>query len=165
MSDAGYAYAHLFRPSLPAPASRWTGFPKYNFIGGHNDPVRIPAAALAEAADAVLRRDGSNLALYNFDGPQGYLPLRRFVVSKVAERPAIQCTTDDVLITTGSGQGIDLVNQLLLSKGDTVILEEFTYGGAISKLKRLGVNIVGRPLGRGRHRDRRARAHSRRSRA
>jgi 2-aminoadipate transaminase len=146
MSDAGYAYTHLFRPSLPAPAPRWTGFPKYNFIGGHNDPVRIPAAAMAAAADAVLRRDGANLALYNFDGPQGYLPLRRFVAQKVAERPAIQCTPDDVLITTGSGQGIDLVNQLLLGRGDTVILEEFTYGGALSKLKRLGVDVVGAPL-------------------
>ena len=59
---------------------------------------------------------------------------------------AINCTTDDVLITTGSGQAIDLVNGLLLERGDTVILEEFTYGGALTKLKRLGVNIVGAPL-------------------
>ncbi len=146
MTDAGFAYSHLFRPSLPAPAPRWTGFPKYNFIGGHNDPLQIPAAELAEAADSVLRRDGANLALYNFDGPQGYLGLRRFVVDKVAQRPAISCSTDEVLITSGSGQGIDLVNQLLLEKGDTVVLEEFTYGGALTKLKRLGVNVVGAPL-------------------
>src|SRR5262249_46032953 len=40
----------------------------------------------------------------------------------------------------------DLVNQLLLERGDTVILEEFTYGGALTKLKRLGVDIIGAPL-------------------
>jgi 2-aminoadipate transaminase len=108
--------------------------------------VRIPAGAMAEAATAVLRRDGAKLALYNFDGPQGYRPLREFVAAKVSGRPAIRCTADDVLITSGSGQGIDLVNQLLLERGDTVILEEFTYGGALAKLKRLGVDIVGAPL-------------------
>jgi 2-aminoadipate transaminase len=146
MTDGGFAYSQLFAKDLPPPAPRWTGFPKYNFIGGHNDPARIPAAALADAATAVLRRRGADLALYNFDGPQGYLGLRQLVVDKLAQRPAIKCTTDDVLITTGSGQAIDLVNGLLLERGDTVILEEFTYGGALTKLKRLGVNVIGAPL-------------------
>ena len=146
MPDGGFAYSHLFAKDLPPPAPRWTGFPKYNFIGGHNDPVRIPAAALAEAAATVLQRHGADLALYNFDGPQGYHGLRQFVVDKLAQRPAIECSVDDVLITSGSGQAIDLVNGLLLERGDTVILEEFTYGGALTKLKRLGVDIIGAPL-------------------
>jgi 2-aminoadipate transaminase len=146
MTAAGFAYSHRFAKDLPPPAPPWAGFPKYNFIGGHNDPVRIPWAAMAEAATAVLQRDGAKLALYNFDGPQGYRPLRQFVVEKVGQRPAIKCSADDILITSGSGQGIDLVNQLLLERGDTVILEEFTYGGALTKLKRLGVNIIGAPL-------------------
>jgi 2-aminoadipate transaminase len=146
MTAAGFAYSHRFAKNLPPPAPPWSGFPKYNFIGGHNDPVRVPSAAMAEAATAVLQRDGAKLALYNFDGPQGYRPLRAFVVDKVGQRPAIKCSVDDVLITSGSGQGIDLVNQLLLERGDTVILEEFTYGGALTKLKRLGVNIIGAPL-------------------
>ena len=146
MTDGGFAYSHLFAKNLPPSAPRWTGFPRYNFIGGHNDPARIPAAALAEAATAVLHRRGADLALYNFDGPQGYLGLRQLVVDKLAQRPAINCTTDDVLITTGSGQAIDLVNGLLLERGDTVVLEEFTYGGALTKLKRLGVNVIGAPL-------------------
>ena len=146
MAASGFAYVNLFAKNLPPPAPRWTGFPKYNFIGGHNDPARIPAAALAEAATAVLGRRGADLALYNFDGPQGYRGLRQLVVDKLAGRPAIRCTVDDVLITTGSGQAIDLVNGLLVERGDTVILEEFTYGGALSKLKRLGVNVIGAPL-------------------
>lgn len=146
MTTAGFAYSNLFSKDLPPPAPRWTGFPKYNFIGGHNDPERIPAGALASAATTVLQRDGANLALYNFDGPQGYRRLREFVVDKVSGRPAIKCSADDVLITSGSGQGIDLVNHLLLEPGDTVVLEEFTYGGALTKLSRLGVNVIGAPL-------------------
>ena len=145
MAATGFAYSHLFAEDLPAPAPRWTGFPKYNFIGGHNDPEHVPAAALAAAAEAVLRRDGAALALYNPHGPQGFRGIRDFVVNKVAGR-GIACTPDDVLITSGSGQGLDLVNRVLLNRGDTVILEEFTYGGALTKLQRLGVNVVGAPL-------------------
>jgi 2-aminoadipate transaminase len=141
-----FAYEHLFAKGLPAPAPRWAGFPKYNFIGGHNDPERIPSEALAAAAAAVLRRHGSDLALYNFDGPQGYAELRAFVAKKLAGGPQIGCSADDILITSGSGQGIDLVNKVLLEPGDTVILEQFTYGGALSKLQRLGVKVVGAPL-------------------
>ncbi|HUC11744.1 MAG TPA: PLP-dependent aminotransferase family protein [Stellaceae bacterium] len=145
MAATGFAFSHLFAQSLPAPAPRWTGFPKYNFIGGHNDPERVPAAELAAAADAVLRRDGADLALYNPHGPQGFRGIREFVVAKVKAR-GIACTTEDVLITSGSGQGLDLVNRVLLNRGDTVILEEFTYGGALTKLQRLGVNVIGAPL-------------------
>jgi 2-aminoadipate transaminase len=145
MPATGFAYSHLFASNLPAPAPRWTGFPRFNFIGGHNDPEHVPAAALAAAAEAVLRREGAELALYNPHGPQGFRGIRDFVVDKVAGR-GIRCTPDDVLITSGSGQGLDLVNRVLLNRGDTVILEEFTYGGALTKLQRLGVNVVGAPL-------------------
>src|SRR5580704_4776422 len=131
---AGFAHAGRFARELPPPAPRWGGFPKYNFIGGHNDPTRIPAT--------VLRRNGANLALYNSDGPQGFRGLREFVVAKVAGRAGITCTPDDVLITSGSGQGLDLVNRLLLEPGDTVLVEEFSYAGAISKLRRLQAEIV-----------------------
>src|SRR5215472_16501579 len=145
MAATGFAYSHLFAEDLPAPAPRWAGFPKFNFIGGHNDREHVPAVALAAAAAAVLRRDGADLALYNPHGPQGFRGIRDFVVDKVAGR-GIRCTPEEVLITSGSGQGLDLVNRVLLNRGDTVILEEFTYGGALTKLARLGVNVVGAPL-------------------
>jgi 2-aminoadipate transaminase len=145
MAASQFAYSHLFAEDLPAPAPRWTGFPKFNFIGGHNDREHVPAAALAAAAAAVLRRDGADLALYNPHGPQGFRGIRDFVVGKVEGR-GIDCTPENVLITQGSGQGLELVYRLLLNRGDTVILEEFTYAGALTKLQRLGVNVVGAPL-------------------
>jgi 2-aminoadipate transaminase len=146
MTATGFVHAARFARDLPPPAPRWTGFAKYNFIGGHNDPTRIPAAALADAASTVLKRNGANLALYNSDGPQGFRGLREFVVAKVAGRAGIKCTADDVLITSGSGQGLDLVNRLLIESGDTVLVEEFSYQGALSKLRRLGADIVPIPL-------------------
>jgi 2-aminoadipate transaminase len=147
MSNSGFAYPHLFGKQVPPPAPRWAGNAKFNFIGGHNDRTLIPVEGLIEAAAAVLRREGAELALYSLaQGPQGYRGLRRFVADKLARWRGIDGSPDDVMITSGSGQAIDLVNQVLLEPGDTVILEEFTYGGYLTKLRRLGVEIVGAPL-------------------
>jgi 2-aminoadipate transaminase len=146
MSGSGFAYPNLFARNLPAPAVRFNGYPKYNFIGGHNDPTLIPVEGLIAAATAALRRDGDKLAMYTAaQGSQGHLGLRGFVRSKAKLR-GIDCSTDDILITAGSGQGIDLINAVLLEPGDTVIVEEFSYGGAINKLKREGQKIVAAPL-------------------
>ena len=85
MSSTGFAYPHLFGKGLPAPAARWAGNAKYNFIGGHNDRSLIPVEGLIEATAAVLRREGADLALYSLaQGPQGYLGLRQFVADKLA---------------------------------------------------------------------------------
>src|SRR5437762_4998568 len=147
MSGTGFAYPNLFGKTLPAPAPRWAGNAKYNFIGGHNDRSLIPIEGLIEATASVLRRECRELALCGLaQGPQGYLGLRQFVADKLGGWRGIKAAADDVLITSGSGQAIDLINQVLLEPGDTVILEEFTYGGYLTKLKRLGVNIVAAPL-------------------
>src|SRR5437588_10639311 len=147
MTSSGFAYPHLFGKTVPAPAPRWAGNAEFNFIGGHNDRTLIPVEGLIEAAATVLRREGRELAFYSMaQGPQGYLGLRQFVADKLGRWRGIKATADDVLITSGSGQGIDLINQVLLEPGDTVILEEFTYGGYLTKLRRIGVNIVAAPL-------------------
>jgi 2-aminoadipate transaminase len=146
-TDAAFDVTKLFGKGLPEPAPRWTGFPTYNFVGGHNDPTQIPVEALVGAATAVLRREGTNLAMYNLShGPLGYRGLREFVSRKLARHRGIAGTPDDVLITSGSGQGIDLVSRLLIEPGDTIILEEHSYGGAITRFRKLGANIVGAKL-------------------
>ena len=147
MSRAAFDYSAVFARNVPAPAGRWTGFPRYNFVGGHNDPELIPADGLAEAAAAVLRREGASLATYGLgQGALGYLGLREFIAGKSASHRGIAATAEDVLITIGSMQGIDLVNRLLVEPGDTVIVEEFTFHGALGKLRKAGATIVGAPL-------------------
>ena len=58
----------------------------------------------------------------------------------------VQASPDAVLITSGSNQWIDLLNEVLLEPGDTVIMELFTYQGAVNRLRKCQVNIVGIPL-------------------
>src|SRR5262252_139618 len=92
-----------FAPNLPAPASNWNGFPKYNFIGGHSDAERVPVDALIAAATAVLKREGSSLATYGLNsGPLGYRPLREFLARKLKWHAGIVCQPDEILITSGS---------------------------------------------------------------
>ena len=144
MAAEMFDYAELLRSDLPPAAPRWTGFPKYNFVGGHNDPDSVPVEGLMAAAATVLKREGKTLSTYGLDsGPLGYRPLREFIARKLARDAGIACSPDEILITSGSLQGLDLVNQVLLSPGDTVIVEQMTYGGAVTRLQRLGVNIVG----------------------
>ncbi|GKQ52210.1 PLP-dependent aminotransferase family protein [Bradyrhizobium sp. Ce-3] len=146
-TTAQFDFTPLLPAGLPAPAARWTGLAKYSFVGGNNDPDQVPVDGLLEAMNAVLKREGRNLATYNLaHGPQGYLPLRRFLAEKLKRDAGIACTPDEIMIVSGSLQALDLVNQTLLAKGDTVLIEQETYQGSLNRLTRLGVNAVGIPL-------------------
>jgi 2-aminoadipate transaminase len=144
---APFDLAPLLAPGTPPPAVKWNGFPKYNFVGGHNDAKNVPVQALIDAATAVLKREGATLATYGLNsGPLGYRPLREFLSGKLKSHAGIACSADEILITSGSLQGLDLVNTLLLGKGDTILIEKETYGGALTRLAKFGVNIIGVPL-------------------
>ncbi len=109
MTSGSFDYTSLLAPGLPAPAVKYAGFPKYNFVGGHNDAEHVPVDHLVAAATAVLTREGRTLATYGLEsGPLGYRPLREFLVAKLARDAGISCTADEILITSGSLQGIEL---------------------------------------------------------
>ena len=147
MATSNLDYAKLFAANLPQSAPRWGGFPTYNFIGGHNNPDEIPIEGLIEASARILRREGRHLATYNMEsGPLGYIGLREFLVEKLAHYRSVRAPIEEILITSGSNQGIDLINDVLLQPGDTVIAEQFTYQGTLSRLRKRRVNIVGVPL-------------------
>ncbi|MBT6262960.1 MAG: PLP-dependent aminotransferase family protein [Rhodospirillaceae bacterium] len=139
-----FDYTPLFRNNLPAPAAaRWGGFPKYSFIGGNNDAASVPVQPLLDALAKVMQRDGQQLATYGMNsGPQGYRPLREAIAKLLETNAHMPTDPDDMLITTGSNQGIDLVNDAFLSAGDTVIVEEVCYASSLSRLRYLGVNYV-----------------------
>ena len=95
----------------------------------------------------MLAREGRTLATYGLEsGPQGYRRLREFLVAKLKRDAGIQASADEILITSGSLQGLDLVNGLLCARGDTVIIEQVTYFGSINRLNKAGVTAVGIPL-------------------
>jgi 2-aminoadipate transaminase len=146
MSNA-FDFTPLLPAGLPGPAAKWTGSPKYNFTGGNNDSDEIPLDGLIASANSVLKREGRTLSTYGLDsGPQGYRALRDFLVGKLKRDAGIVCSADEILVTSGSLHAIDLVNGVLLARGDTVIIEQECYQGSINRLTRMGVNVVGIPL-------------------
>lgn len=95
-----------------------------SFAGGLPAPELFPLDEVARASERVLRGAGRTALQY---GPtEGYRPLREFVASQMRAE-GVPATVDNILITTGSQQGIDLVGRILLDPGDRVLVESPTY--------------------------------------
>ena len=145
----GFDMTALLRPDLPAGEARWTGDPPFNFVGGHNDPASVPFGGFAEAATIALARHGQALARYNLGGsPQGHLPLREFIAAALDRRALMPTDPSEILVTSGSLQALDLVNAALLTPGDSVVVEEATYAGTLSRLAERGAEVHGVGLDR-----------------
>ncbi|HKK22975.1 MAG TPA: PLP-dependent aminotransferase family protein [Pseudohaliea sp.] len=141
----GFDYSAHFRKDLPAPApAPFKGFPPYYFVGGNNAPEALPVPALIEAATAALEKEGPHLAIYNLKtGPQGYGPLRDWLVGRLKSWCQMDVAADNIIVTSGSLQALDLVHEALLEPGDVVAIEGGTYGGTMTRLADQKAEYVG----------------------
>jgi len=99
-----------------------------SFAGGLPAPEAFPAEALARAHADVLATDASSALQY---GPtEGHGPLRAWVAERMTRR-GLPASPEQVLITAGSQQGIDLVAKALIDPGDTVLVEAPSYLAAL----------------------------------
>ena len=97
-------------------ATRFSGHPPFHFVGGNIDEPTVPVEGRANAVGKVFRSRGHELAKYGMgSGPQGHLALREFVCDCLKRRNEMSITPDEVLLTSGSLQAMDLVNKALLS--------------------------------------------------
>ncbi|HEY1407504.1 MAG TPA: PLP-dependent aminotransferase family protein, partial [Promineifilum sp.] len=94
-----------------------------SFAGGLPAPDLFPAAEYSAALTEVLAKDRGALQY----GPP-YQPLKRHIVSLMAMR-GVHCSEDQVFLTTGAQQGLDILTCLLLDHGGQVMLEEIVYTG------------------------------------
>ncbi len=104
----------------------------------------FPVNEFARTIKEVLGRDGTSALEYgSFD--HGYGPLRETVVQLLASQ-GIHTNSGQVLITSGSQQAIALTCQVLLKRGDTVLVEQPTYNLALDLFRAMGLTIVGVPV-------------------
>lgn len=141
------AYTDLFadrmrqlRPSTIREILKVTAQPEIiSFAGGLPAPELFPVEAVRAAADSVLAREGAAALQY---GPsEGYLPLREWIAEEMGRR-GVKATADEVLVTNGSQQVLDLVGKLLLNPGDVVLTENPTYLAAIQAFQTLQARFV-----------------------
>jgi len=100
-----------------------------SFAGGLPNPGFFPVEEIARASTKVLAKDGRNILQYSTS--EGYLPLREFISERYLRKSGLKIEPDDILITNGSQQGIDLIGKVFLNKGDRVVIERPGYLGAI----------------------------------
>ena len=112
--------------------------PVINFASGLPDPAGFPVKALTEAAEQILTEDWR--AALQYGEAEGYRPLREWVAADLTSR-GVQTETAQVLIVSGSQQGIDLVARAFLQPGDIVLTEEPSYLAALQVFASFEANV------------------------
>jgi DNA-binding transcriptional MocR family regulator len=111
-----------------------------SFAPGYPDPTALAWEAYRAIADDLLRERGRDTLQY---GPtRGYAPLIETLVPRLRAN-GIRCATDDLVLTTGSQQGVDLVTRLFVDPGDVVLVELPTFTGAIAAFRSADAHLVG----------------------
>lgn len=115
-----------------------------SLAGGNPAPELFPAQELAEIAKDLLENQPVLSLQYGIT--EGYLPLRNTVMERMAKTEHIGRDGDDILITSGGQQGIALATKCLINEGDTVIVEEPSFIGALNAFRSYGAHLVGVPM-------------------
>jgi DNA-binding transcriptional MocR family regulator len=116
-----------------------------NFSSSRPSEAMFPLEEFRECCREVL--ENANLrTLMQLGSPGGYEPLRRYLLARAAEQ-GIARDSDDILITNGCQQALDLLRRALIRTGDKVALEEPVYPGLKNLLLEAGAELIGVPVG------------------
>mgnify|MGYP000920225895 CR=1 FL=1 len=110
-----------------------------NFAGGLPSPKTFPIEAMLESTQRVLTQDGRSALQYA--ASEGYGPLREWVAADLVKQ-GMHISPDQVLITTGSQQGLDLVAKILIDAGSRILVETPTYLGALQAFTPMEPTVV-----------------------
>ncbi|GAX03119.1 aminotransferase [Secundilactobacillus pentosiphilus] len=120
------------------------GDPKViSFAGGLPAPELFPVEDLKKVTNEVYDESGREALQYSIAA--GYPKLREQIAKRM-NRSGIKCDIDNIMITTGSQQSIDLTAKLFVNPGDTVIVEQPTYLCALDVFRSYGAHMVGVPM-------------------
>ena len=128
----GRLMASAFRPGV------------ISFAVTHGSAELSAVDLVRRATDAVLRREGAKILQYG--SSEGYVPLKRYLQNRL-RRDGIPVELDEILITNGCQQSLDLVRRSLVSAGDSVACENPTYTGLWNVFESTGVRLIGVPVG------------------
>jgi GntR family transcriptional regulator/MocR family aminotransferase len=104
----------------------------------------FPVDLWARVASRVLRR--APRSLYGHGNAAGYQPLRRAIAEYVGASRGVHCSAEQIIVTSGTQQALDLIGRFLLATGDRVWMEDPGYSGALQTLRTTGAGIVPIPV-------------------
>ncbi len=111
-----------------------------SFAAGYPDPTTFPWDDLREITNELL--NGSDGTTLQYGPTRGYKPLLETIVDVLTSRD-ITAPLEELIVTSGSQQGLDLVARVLITPGDVVLVELPAYTGAISAFKNMQAELVG----------------------
>src|SRR4030042_365066 len=114
-----------------------------SFAGGLPAADVFPVDEFSAACQQVLKEMGAQALQYG--STEGYLPLRE-MIARHTERYGISVTADNILITSGSQQALDLIGEVFINPGDRILVEEPTYLGALQAWNAYGAEYVTVPM-------------------
>jgi 2-aminoadipate transaminase len=114
-----------------------------SFAGGLPAPELFPMEAFQAACDKVLTQHGRRALQYGTT--EGYQPLREYIVNKMAQY-GIKAALENILITSGSQQALDLLGKVLINSGDKILTERPTYLGALQAWRAYQAEFVTVPI-------------------
>jgi 2-aminoadipate transaminase len=115
-----------------------------SFGGGLPNPDYFPVEEIKKATIKVLEKDGKNALQYATT--EGYLPLREYIAKQYKIKKNIEVSPDEILITNGSQQALDLIGKVFINKNDNLLIEAPGYLGAIQAFSMYQPNFVTIPL-------------------
>ena len=100
-----------------------------SFAGGLPNPISFPREELLQSMERIVKAYGSQV--FQYDVTAGLPELRQWIADRYNRKFGLRLTVDNIIITTGSQQALDLIAKVLLNAGDGVVVEKPTYLAAI----------------------------------
>ncbi len=114
-----------------------------SFAGGVPSPETFPYSEIAEISSQLVQERGAEVLQYGVT--RGYRPLVDYLISHMATK-GVEAKAEQIIVTSGSQQGLDLISRLLVEPGDVVLAELPSYIGGTFALNNAGAELVGIPM-------------------
>jgi 2-aminoadipate transaminase len=115
-----------------------------SFAGGFPDPAMFDVAGIQEASNKALTEEPGGALQYG--ATEGYGPLREQLSAFMATKGAKDVAPDNLIVTTGSQQALDLLGKTMISPGDKVIVEGPTFLATIQCFRLYGAELISAPI-------------------
>ena len=115
-----------------------------SFAGGFPDPAMFDVEGIREAVNAALTEEAG--ATLQYGATEGHGPLREQLASFMASKGCQNVAAENLIVTTGSQQALDLLGKTLISPGDKVIVEGPTFLATIQCFRLYGAQLISAPI-------------------
>ena len=115
-----------------------------SFAGGNPSEQTFPAQELSRLSEGMFA--GMTSVFLQYGVTEGYAPLRQATLARMREKYGVGGENDDIIITTGATQGVDLCMKTFTNPGDVIICENPSFVGSLNDMRSLQTRIVGVPM-------------------